>query len=248
MGQRAAYLKAVVPDGCRSLLFLYMSDPRHGTHPQEINYSVPTGLHRGTVGALIDWLEWHTNALVPDNGMESWYVPRTTHGCDTHLARDDILPSAVHHVACYVADGANEGRYIYVTLALRDRGAVQVGSAKSFGGAGECWRIARLCSEALTAIFAFHEQQVFRDLFLRLPHAQSWRRETTLNGRATVCCAGDRGLEVRDGAGGILDHRTFAGANARIARAAYIADWTTVLAVQGVAVDVVESGAAQCHA
>lgn len=207
----------------------------------KVNFLAPTGLHRGTAGELIDWLEWYANALVPDNGIERWYVPSSTHDRTAYLARDDILPRAVHHVACYVADGANEGRYICVTLALRDRGAVQVGSAKSFGGAGECWRIARLCSEALTAIFAFHEQPVFRELFMRLPRAQTWRRETTLDGPVKMRCTGAGVLEVLDAAGGMLDSRTFSAANAAIARAAYIADWTTVLAAQGVAVDVVES-------
>lgn len=108
--------------------------------------------------------------------------------------------------------------------------------------------MARLCSEALTGIFCYHAQPLFREMFMRLPRAQSWHRETTLTGRMTLHCAGDGGLEVRDADGALLDSRTFAEPNAKHMRAAYMTDWTTVLAAQGVSVEVVESAAPQCRA
>ena len=41
-----------------------------------IRYATPSDLHRGTTGALAQWLEQYVNALFPESGIESWYVPK----------------------------------------------------------------------------------------------------------------------------------------------------------------------------
>jgi hypothetical protein len=216
--------------------------------PPGFQYTGPTDLHRGTAGRLADWLEWHVNALFPQNGIESWYVPQRSPDRGPFLAREDAMPENVHHVACYACDGANEGRYIHVGLFLSDTGYVQVATAKSFGVADECWAIARACSEALAPIFWYREAPVIRDLFLKLPREQTWHRETSLNGPVSVFVASDATVRVETQTGDVLDSVQFDGANRECSTAAYVNDWAAVLRAQGLRVLVKLPDGPQAHA
>ncbi len=215
--------------------------------PSAFRYTEPTDLHHGTAGQLAAWLEWHVNALFPQNGIESWYVPKRSPDMGPILAREDALPETIHHAACYACDGANEGRLIHVGLFLSDTGYVQVASAKSFGDADECWAIARACSDALTSIFWFHQAPVIRDLFLKLPRDQSWHRETSLDGPVSVFAAGDGTVRVETQSGQVLDSVRFDGVNRAFSSRAYADDWTTVLRAQGLRVLVRLPDGTQAH-
>lgn len=214
-----------------------------------IHFTQATSLQRGTAGRLINWLEWTINALVPDNGIDYWYVPRYRPADQRgYLVADDDLPEYVSQIACYAANGANEGRYVCVALKPRGEGLLQVGFAKSFGSADECWHIARLCSEALACVFRFGREPVLREMFMRLPRAQSWHRETTVEGVVQMRCRGADALEVATAQGLVLDTRQFSGRDAAAQRQAYIADWTTVLGAQGLSVEIVQEGTHACSA
>ncbi len=102
-----------------------------------------------------------------------------------------------------------------------------------FGSAEECWAIARACSEALTLVFHFHEQPVFRELWLKLPRAQSWHRTTTLTGEVRLRSVGSNGLEVIAADGTPIDEIAFSGPAAGAKRKAYAEDWATLLRAQG---------------
>lgn len=198
-----------------------------------IHYATPSVFHLGTAGALAQWLEQYIDALFPQSGVESWYVANRYPDMKSFLARDDVLPDSVHHVACCAADGSNEGRYIYIGLVDEDSRYRQVAAVKSFGSAEECWAIARACSEALTLVFHFHEQPVFRELWLKLPRAQSWHRTTTLTGEVRLRGVGSNRLEVIAADGTPIDEIAFSGPAAGAKRKAYAEDWATLLRAQG---------------
>lgn len=197
--------------------------------------TAPSSLQHATAGRLVEWLERYVNALFPDNGAESWYVPR---GCgdDGFLGNEAPLPERVHHVACYVTQGSNEGHYIYIELCAGSGESRRVATVKSFGGADECWSIARLCSEALTAVFWFGEQPQIVEFWLKLPRNQSWHRQTTLTGEVRLRRIGLDLAQILDSAGTEIDARRFQGGNAGLAREAFLADWATLLGAQGLSV------------
>lgn len=201
-----------------------------------IRYATPSSLHRGTTGALAQWLEQYINALFPESGIESWYVPKRYPDMGSFLAGDDVLPECVHHVACCAANGANEGRYIYIGVIDKETRYRQIAAVKSFGSAEECWAIARACSEALTLVFHFHEQPVFRELWLKLPRAQSWHRSTSLVGEVRLCSLGTERLEVIAADGTPIDKIAFSGPASDVKRKAYAEDWATLLRAQGLTV------------
>lgn len=201
-----------------------------------IRYATPSDLHRGTTGTLAQWLEQYINALFPESGIESWYVPKRYADMGSCLAGDDVLPECVHHVACCAADGANEGRYIYIGVIEREARYRQVAAVKSFGSAEECWAIARACSEALTFVFLFHEQPVFRELWLKLPRTQSWHRNTSLAGEVRLRSIGPDRLDVIAADGTLIDESAFSEPAAGAKRDACAEDWATLLRAQGLAV------------
>lgn len=197
--------------------------------------TAPSSFRHATAGRLAEWLERYVNALFPDNGAESWYVPRRS-GEDAFLGKDDRLPERIHHVACYVSQGSNEGHYIYISLSSGSGETRRVATVKSFGGGDECWSIARLCSEALTAVFWFGEQPQFVEFWLKLPRDQSWHRHTTLTGEVRLRRIGPDLAQVLDSVGSEIDAHRFPGGNAALAREAYLADWATLLSAQGLSV------------
>lgn len=211
-------------------------------------YTKPATLHHSPVGRLVDWLERYVNGLFPDNGIENWYVPKRMPDMGPFLAREDALPDGIHHVVSSVAPGSNEGDYVYVGLNAHDGTTLRLASVKSFGGSDECWAVARLCSEALTAIFGFHEQPVFVDLWLKLPRDQSWHRNTSLIGEVCLREIGADSARVIAGDCVELDALQFRSPNAILAREAYLADWETLLRAQGLRVRREKIGEGPCLA
>ncbi len=195
----------------------------------------PSSHQHKSAGQLVEWLERYVNALYPDNGIENWYIPRPSGG-EAHFGREDLLPGCVHHIASYVSPGSNEGHYIYIGLVIPDGRTKQLTAVKSFGGADECWAIARLCSEALTAMFWFGEMPRFVELWLKLPRDQSWHRRTSLIGEVRLRRLGMDRADLLGPDGAEIDARRFPEPNAALSRDAYLADWATLLRAQGLSV------------
>ena len=190
----------------------------------------------GTAGDLVDWLERYINVLFPDNGIEYWADNRF--GGPTRLKRQDKVPTdgrgvaddEVHHVACYVREGANEGRIIEVLLYLR--GDIYKGLCwiKSFGNADECWMIARAIDGALDSIIFWHELPEIVAMADKMPRQQRWSRETLLKEEVTILTTTDR-LLVSTPSGLVLDDLSWADQPnlAKFAIEARVKDWSTVL-------------------
>ena len=188
----------------------------------------------GTVGDLTDWLTKYINVLFPDNGIEYWADNRFANG--NGLKRFQEVPSAglkpdnVHHVACYVRQGANEGRIIDICLYLRNDTLKSLVWIKSFGNDDECWSIARAIDAALNAMLFFNELPEIVGMAEKLPRQQIWCRETNLTDEVTVS-ASATSLRVVTAGGIALDDRDWSaqGVNAKFYVDAYFKDWQTVL-------------------
>ena len=190
----------------------------------------------GTVGQLIEWLEMYVNALFPENGIEYWADNRA--GGKNALRRSDTVPTAdncqsdesVHHVGCYVREGTCEGRIIEVLLYLRGGVYKNLVWIKSFGGADECWMIARAIDNALSSILFWHEVPEIVDMARKMPRQYAWYRETTLREEVTLLSSPDRIL-VSTPSGLVLDDRSWVneGTNAHFYVESRVADWVTVL-------------------
>ncbi|TXT24380.1 MAG: hypothetical protein FD131_4977 [Rhodocyclaceae bacterium] len=188
----------------------------------------------GTVGELVSWLEKFVSILFPDNSIEYWADNQYTG--KSGLKRTDSVPAAgltdacVHHVACYVREGSNEGRIIEILFYLRSGDYVSLTWAKTFGSADESWSIARAVDEALTSLIFFGDLPELVTMANKLPRAYRSARETTLKAEITVLSSPDSIL-VSSASGLVLDARSwaeqgsFAGDNAT----AVAMDWVTVL-------------------
>lgn len=187
----------------------------------------------GTVGALVAWLEKYVNVLFPENGIEYFGDNRYRRG--QFLRREDRVPGAgltndgVHHVACYVRTGSNEGRIIEVALYLRADVFLSLAWIKSFGSADECWAIARAIDAALNSILFWGEVPELVAMSDKVPREYAWYRQTSLTEEVTILSGLDKVL-VSTASGLVLDDRSWegqvhAGSNA----AAVATDWVTVL-------------------
>ena len=188
----------------------------------------------GTVGQMVSWLEKFVNVLFPENAIE--YFADNQYGRGRCLTRDERVPGAgltdddVHHVACYVREGSNEGRVIEVCLCLRSEVFKSLTWIKTFGSADECWLIARAIDAALTSIIFWSEVPELVTMADKLPRASWWNRVTSLQDEITIRSSPDSVLVSTD-TGLVLDSRswttqqTFAGSNVK----AVVKDWITIL-------------------
>ena len=187
----------------------------------------------GTVGALVAWLEKFVNVLFPENGIE--YFADNQFGRGRALKRDDRVPGAgvaddcVHHVACYVREGANEGRIIEVMLYLRGDVFKSLTWIKSFGSADECWAIARAIDAALNSIIYWNEVPQLVSMADKVPRQYNWHRQTSLTEEVTILSGMDKVL-VSTASGLVLEDRSWEGqAYAESQATAVALDWVTVL-------------------
>jgi hypothetical protein len=188
----------------------------------------------GTVGDLVDYLMQYINVLFPDNGIEYWADNRFANG--KGLKRFQPVPSAglepdsIHHVACYVRQGPNEGRIIEVCLYLRNDTLKSLVWIKTFGDDDECWSIARAIDAALNGILYFNELPEMVTMSGKLPRQENWYRKTSLTEEVTVT-AGPASLRVATTSGLVFDDRNWSeqGVNAKFYVEAYLTDWQTVL-------------------
>lgn len=185
----------------------------------------------GTVGALVTWLEKFVNVLFPDNGIEYW-AQSSKQGSDNFLKADDRLPGVgaaedcLHHIACYVRPGSCEGRIIEVLLSLRNGHFKSLTWVKTFGGADECWLIARALDEALNALFFWQELPELVAMSDKLPRQYNWHRQTSLTEEVEILSAPDR-VRVSTATGLVFDEREWEGQAS--AATAVVQDWVTVL-------------------
>ena len=191
----------------------------------------------GTVGQLIDWLERYINVLFPENGIEYW--ADNHHAGPNRLRRGDRMPpvssgldaGSMHHVACYVREGSNEGRIIEVLLYLRGDVYKSLVWIKSFGSADECWMMARAIDRALDSLIFYYELPEIVAMADKMPRQERWHRETSLKEEVTILTTPDR-LLVSTPSGLVLDDRSWADQGPKLAKLAIdarVKDWSTVL-------------------
>lgn len=200
----------------------------------------------GTVGALLDWLEQYIYVLFPENGIEYWADNRQR--SKTNLLRGDTVPGSyegeerVHHCACYVRAGSNEGRIIEINLYLRSDVFRSICWMKSFGRDDECWMVARAIQAALDSIIFYHQVPQIVGLASSIPRQQKWHRTTSLTERVTIATT-PHSLTVATASGTVLDSRDWSslGGNAKYKVENYLDDWKRVLTNWKAQFDVIQA-------
>lgn len=201
--------------------------------------TIPTNLHAGTAGVLIEWLEKLVNAIHPDNAIEWWNPGRHERiglEASTGIQAREALPTSIHHLGAYVRLGNCEGYVLEVVVAPYEPHAKPEAlrclcTAKLFGRREEAWKIAMLVSEALEDVLLYHGQSVIPDLYDKLPKGpHSFMRETTLRGEVRVEAVEQPDktwvVTATDTQGTRIDERTEPHFHAA---EALVQDWQTVL-------------------
>lgn len=181
----------------------------------------------GTVGELAAWLGKYVDVLFPENGIEYW-----SYGSGQGALRSasavplaGLAQDTVHHVACYVRGGSNEGQIIELALSLRDGSFRSLAWVKTFGRADECWQIARAVNEALNSMIFCREVPEIVSMADKLPRAGLYSRVTNLPHKVTVWSSLSSVL-VETERGQVLDARSWADSHSA---ARVVADWVSVL-------------------
>ncbi len=188
----------------------------------------------GTVGDLVDWLEKYVNAVFPENGIEFFSDDRSVGSGD--LKRFQKVPicdgsrDGIHHIACYVREGACEGHIIEIAFYLHNDTYKALCWMKSFGSPDECWLIARAIYEVLHSLLAWNECSLIVDMAEMLPRTYKSCRQTSLQEEVLVCATSNT-LKVCTASGHLFADLSFAreGSNAHFHVEALVKDWVTVL-------------------
>ncbi len=188
------------------------------------------------------WIEDLVKALFPNNGIEYFadpgFLDRKTE-VTPELTPKEGKPAWVANVVSTVYHGTNEGRYIDVSLRLRDGTCRQVTWAKSFGPADECWAIARVISEALELVFVHLQQPAIVDMYRLLPREHPWLSTVKIPGGVTLE-RDDTSVSVRLAGDVLLTQRKFGGRTdiRKMMMDAYQQDWLTLFQAHQVSVRV----------
>ena len=155
---------------------------------KQYHYLVQGVVGNGTAADLVRWIDEFITVLFPGNGIEYWSNNEITKGAKGYLRLDAQVPKAgvaetdLHHVACYVRYGTNEGRVIEVSLYCRNGDFINLCWAKSFGSSEECWSIAALLSEALNDMLGMGLVPFMVDMWRTLPKEHKGSKRCKLSG------------------------------------------------------------------
>ena len=193
-----------------------------------------TAIGDGTVRDLVRWLERIVNVIFPENGIEYWsdheFPASAREQGRRPVPKAGYDPTCVHHIACYVRGGANEGNIIEAGLVLRDGTLFSLAWVKTFGKADENWMIARALNQVLDSVIFWQEVPELVEMSSKLP--RNFSHERTSNLTETVELLYDeQHLTVRTASGLVFDHRDCSefGPGAKWAIFAARDDWKTVL-------------------
>jgi hypothetical protein len=190
---------------------------------------------------LVKWLHTYVDVLFPENGIEYWDEDLSS-GPLNYVRSNQVLtplgnvPTAgtsdnsVHHIACYVREGSNEGEIIEVSLYLRNGKLLNLTWIKSFGSEEECWSIARAIAKSLSSFIFYYEEPELVSMAQKLPKDYPWYRQTNLKEQVLVEFS-DHMVCVKTESGQIIDQRDFGATTPGVQYAvqSYVQDWQMVL-------------------